>query len=201
MTTIEDVPAIAKGRSVISIAVPALISIASFLVLTAVVSWGWGQPDRFGSDDVYRGVMDAAVLLRLGPAFLSGIIVYPAMRFRGASITWAVIGTLSSALVFGIVGAIQALTFFPALQAAYYVFNPMVIASLGAQVGWVALGEMFVRWRRQGIAGWTPRLLAVVLVSVVVGFGFFYVGVIWDGGRHWFYVWIRGYMWLFGTGQ
>jgi len=190
-----------RRRSAWSIAAPALISVGTLVFLTLVISWGWGQPERFGSETLYRAVMDAAVLLRLGPIFMSGIIVWPAMRLRGASIRWAAIGTIASAIAFGVIGAIQALTFFPPLQAAYYVFNPMVIGAVGSQIGWMAVGEVFVRWRRGGRAALTPRLFAIAGPLAIAGFSLFYIGVIWDGGRHWFYVWIRGFMALFGTGQ
>lgn len=200
MTTVIDA-VVERRRSAWFIAAPALISVGTLLVLTIVISWGWGQPARFGSETAYRTVMDAAVLLRLGPVFLSGIIVWPAMRLRGASIGWAVLGTSASAIAFGVIGAVQALEFFPPLQAAYYVLNPMVVGAIGSQIGWMAVGEVFVRWRRGGRAALTPRLFAVLAPVAVVGFSLFYVGVIWDGGRHWFYVWIRGFMALFGTGQ
>lgn len=190
---------VAKTHSRWSTAVPALISLGTLIFLTIIISWGWGQPERLGG--AYRGVMDAAVFLRLGPIFMSGIIVWPAMRLRGASIAWAATGTLASAVAFGVIGSLQALTFFPPMQAAYYVINPMVFGAIGAQIGWMATGEVFVRWRRGGRAAITSRILAIVAPIAVIGFTMFYVGVIWDGGRHWFYVWIRGFMWLFGTGQ
>jgi hypothetical protein len=204
MTGVAVAPAGAevRPRRLLHIATPALISIATLIVLTAVISWGWGQPDRFGSVEAYRGVMDIAVLARLGPAFMSGVVVYPAMRLRGASIGWAGAGAVASALAFGVIGALQALTFFPPAQAAYYVINPMVVGAIGSQVAWCAVTEPFVRWRRGGRAALTSvRLWAVVAVVAVAGFSLLYIGVIWDGGRHWFYVWIRGFMFLFGTGQ
>lgn len=200
MTAVIEAP-VGQRRSAWFIAAPALISVGTIIVLTLLIAWGWGQPERFGSETLYRGVMDAAVLLRLGPVFMSGIIVWPAMRLRGASIGWAALGTVSSAVAFGVIGALQALTFFPPLQAAYYVLNPMVVGAIGSQIGWMAVGEVFVRWRRGGLAALTPRLLLIVAPVAVVGFTLFYIGVIWDGGRHWFYVWIRGFMALFGTGQ
>lgn len=200
MTAVIEAPA-GQRRSAWFIAAPALISVGTIVALTLLITWGWGQPERFGSETLYRGVMDAAVLLRLGPVFMSGIIVWPAMRLRGASIGWAALGTVSSAVAFGVIGALQALTFFPPLQAAYYVLNPMVVGAIGSQIGWMAVGEVFVRWRRGGLAALTPRLLLIVAPIAVVGFTLFYIGVIWDGGRHWFYVWIRGFMALFGTGQ
>lgn len=190
---------VATQRSRWSTAVPAFISLATLVLLTLIITWGWGEPERLGV--AYRWVMDAAVFLRLGPVFMSGIIVWPAMRLRGASIPWAAAGTIASAVAFGIIGAFQALTFFPPLQAAYYSFNPMVIGAIGAQVGWMAVGELFVRWRQGGVRAISARVLAIAAPLAVVGFTLFYVGVIWDGGRHWFYVWIRGFMWLFGTGQ
>ena len=200
MTAVIEAPA-GQRRSAWFIAAPALISVGTIVALTLLITWGWGQPERFGSETLYRGVMDAAVLLRLGPVFMSGIIVWPAMRLRGASIGWAALGTVSSAVAFGVIGALQALTFFPPLQAAYYVLNPMVVGAIGSQIGWMAVGEVFVRWRRGGLTALTPRLLLIVAPVAVVGFTLFYIGVIWDGGRHWFYVWIRGFMALFGTGQ
>lgn len=198
MTTVVSRPESGVSRRW-STAVPAIISVATLIVLTLIITWGWGQPDRLGS--AYRWVMDAAVFLRLGPVFISGIIVWPAMRLRGASIRWAATGTIASAVAFGVIGAMQALTFFPPLQAAYYAINPMVVGAIGSQIGWMAVGEIFVRWRRGGRQALTASLLAKLVPLAVAGFALFYIGVIWDGGRHWFYVWIRGFMWLFGTGQ
>lgn len=185
-----------RVRSPWHVAAPAIVSVATLIVLSLLIWWGADHPERLGS--AYRVVMDAAVFARLGPVFLSGAIVYPAMRMRGASIGWAGLGAVASALVFGAIGALGALTFFPPLQAAYYALNPMVVGAIGSQIGWCALGEAFVRWRRGELV---PRVWAWVAPVAVAGFALFYVGVVWDGGRHWFYVWIRGFMALFGTGQ
>jgi hypothetical protein len=193
--------AVTAHRSPWVIAAPAIISVATFLVLTLVVTWGWGEPTRFWSESGYRNVMDASVLLRLGPIYLSGFVVWPVMRLRGATIPWAALGTAASPLAFGIVGAMGALTFFPPAQAAYYALNPMVIAAMGSAVGAGAVGEVFVRWRQRGRLAMTPRALVLAAVIASAGFGLFYIGVIWDGGRHWFYLWIRGFMILFGTGR
>ena len=198
---LEDVVAPERPRP-FHVAVPALISCATIVILTLVITWGWGQPERFGSDAVYRAVMNFAVLARLGPVYLAALVVWPVMRLRGASMPWAAVGALSSAITFGIIGAIGSLTYFPPAQAAYYVLNPMVVAAVGSQIGCSAIGEVYVRWRRGGLAALgTWRLWAVAVPIGVAGFTLMYVGVIWDGGSHWFYLWIRGFMALFGTGQ
>ncbi len=200
-SVIDEVVAPARPRPW-HIAAPAIISVATIVVLTLVITWGWGQPERFGTDGVYRAVMNIAVLARLGPVYLAALIVWPAMRLRGASIPWAAVGALSSALTFGIVGAIGSLTYFPPAQAAYYVLNPMVVAAMGSQIGCSAIGEVYVRWRRGGLPALRSGRFWVVATPIgIAGFVLFYVGVIWDGGSHWFYLWIRGFMALFGTGQ
>lgn len=200
-SVIDEVVAPARPRPW-HIAAPAIISVATIVVLTLVITWGWGQPERFGSDGLYRAVMNIAVLARLGPVYLAALIVWPAMRLRGASIPWAAVGALSSALTFGIVGAIGSLTYFPPAQAAYYVLNPMVVAAMGSQIGCSAIGEVYVRWRRGGLPALrSGRFWGVATPIGIAGFVLFYVGVIWDGGSHWFYLWIRGFMALFGTGQ
>ena len=71
MTAVIEAPA-GQRRSAWFIAAPALISVGTIVALTILITWGWGQPERFGSETLYRGVMDAAVLLRLGPVFMSG---------------------------------------------------------------------------------------------------------------------------------
>lgn len=200
MTALAD-PVQVTGRRAWSIAVPPAISLVTLIVLSLVITVGWGAPERFLSEATYRGMMDAAVLLRLGPVFFSGLLVWPAMRLRGASVPWAIIGTLSSAVAFGVIGAIGALMFFPVAQALYYIANPMVVAAVGAQVGWIAVGEVIVRWRRGELSALTTRMWIGLVALAGAGFLLLYAGVIWDGGRHVFYVWIRGFMWIFGTGQ
>lgn len=201
MTTVDEVTTPTRV-SAWHVAVPAVISVVTIVVLTLVIAWGWGQPERFSSDGVYRLVMNSAVLARLGPIYLAALIVWPAMRLRGASLTWASVGVLASPAAYGVIGALGALTFFPPAQAAYYALNPMVIAAVGGTIGCSALGEVYVRWRRGGVAALRAgRLWAAILPIAALGFALMYVGVIWDGGRHWFYIWIRGFMLLFGTGQ
>ena len=91
------------------LAAPATISVATFLaidlVLAALVGRPWGP--------AYPVTMDALVLLRMGPLFFSGLIVWPAMRARGATPTQATIGILATPLVFAIVSGWRAAAFFP----------------------------------------------------------------------------------------
>ena len=67
----------ALGRA-LHLGVPAAISVVAFLVIDLVLAGLVGRP--WGP--AYPVTMDALVLLRMGPLFFSGLIVWPAMRAR-----------------------------------------------------------------------------------------------------------------------
>ena len=175
-------------------AVPAAISVATFLaidlVLAALVGRPWGP--------AYPVTMDALVLLRMGPLFFSGLIVWPAMRGRGATRTQAMIGILATPVVFAIVSGWRAAAFFPPLEAAYYATNPIVIGAIGAQVSSAGVGALaYGLWRARRTRNisrwsWWP------VVAIVAGTGLTVFAVLWDGGQHLFYPWVLLYGRIFG---
>jgi hypothetical protein len=114
---------------------------------------------------------------------------------------WAAVGTLATPVAFAVLSAVGHLTYFPPAEAAYYALNPIVLGALGAQCAWAAVGEVFVRWRRGGRAALTAPMLLVAGAVVLLGLGLLYAGVIWDGGKHVFYLWMTGFTAIFGTGQ
>jgi hypothetical protein len=173
-------------------AAPAVLSVAAFLLvdflLAALVGRPWGPAYPIG--------MDALVLLRLAIVFGSGLIVWPAMRARGATRVWASIGIMATPIAFAIVSGWRAATYFPPLEAAYYATNPMVIGAIGAQVSSAGVGALvYGLWRARGWRSgwsWTP------VVAIVAGSAVTIVAVLWDGGQHLFYPWVLLYGRLFG---
>ena len=171
---------------------PALISLAAFLVIDVVlatlVDRPWGP--------AYPLSMDALVLARMGPLFFSGLIVWPAMRARGATPLQASIGILATPLIFAVVSGWRAATFFPPLEAAYYATNPIVVGAIGAQVSSAGVGALvYGLWRaRDWRLGWSWA----PMVAIVAGTAVTTVAVIWDGGQHLFYPWVLLYGRLFG---
>lgn len=185
-------------RRWLHVAAPALISVATYLALQVAVTRAVGRPADFWSADGYRLSMDALVLLRLGPVMFSGIIVWPAMRARGAGRAGALIGVIATPLVFGVVSAIGAMTFFPPLEALYYGTNPIVLGAIASQVGMSGLGALIVAWHRAGwrtspARWWSWTALPAFILGEVVLFAC----VMWDGGQHVFYVWIQLYRAIF----
>ena len=173
-------------------AAPALICVATFLVidlmLAALVGRPWGP--------AYPMSMDALVLLRMGPLFFSGVLVWPAMRARGATRLQATIGILATPLTFAVLSGWRAAAFFPPLEAAYYATNPIVVGAVGAQVSSAGVGALIYsvlrnRTWRSGVS-WPPFAAIVGGTSVTV------VAVLWDGGQHLFYPWVLVYGRLFG---
>jgi hypothetical protein len=172
------------------IAVPAVISVAAFLVLYALMSSLAGRP--WGP--AYPLAMDALVLARMGPVYFSALIVWPAMRARGATPIQATLGILATPIAFAIVSGWSAASFFPPLEAAYYATNPMVIGAIGAQIASAGVGALAYRmWRARRITvTWGP------IVAIVAGTAIAFVAVLWDGGQHLFYPWVLLYGRLFG---
>ena len=207
------------------LAVPAVISVATFLVIDLLLATLVGRP--WGS--AYPLTMDALVIARMGPLFFSGIVVWPAMRARGASHVQATIGILATPLAFAIISGWRATAFFPPLEAAYYATNPIVIGALGAQVSSAGVGALaYALWRARrtrvtaaaSAAGATDSARAAAspagatdsaraattgrsgpwspLVAIVAGTAVTVVAVLWDGGQHLFYPWVLLYGRLFG---
>jgi hypothetical protein len=170
------------------IALPATISVATFLVidllLAVLVDRPWGP--------AYPLSMDALVLLRMGPLFFSGLVVWPVMRTRGASRGQALVGIWATPIAFAIISAWRAADFFPPLEAAYYATNPIVVGALGAQLSSAGVGALvWGVWRLRRWSSWA-------LLSITVGTAVTVVAVLWDGGQHLFYPWVLVYGRLFG---
>ena len=187
------------------LAVPAVISVAAFLVidlfLAALVGRPWGP--------AYPLTMDALVLARMGPLFFSGLVVWPAMRARGATRVQSAIGILTTPVAFAIVSGWRAADSFPPLEAAYYATNPIVVGALGAQVSSAGVGALaYGLWRAhrvrsrvdgsRGSGSWRDGWSWSPVVAIVAGTAVTLVAVIWDGGQHLFYPWVLLYGRLFG---
>lgn len=190
------------------LAVPAVISVTTFLVIDLLLAGLVGRP--WGP--AYPVTMDALVIARMGPLFFSGLVVWPAMRTRGATRTQSAIGILATPITFAIVSGWRAADFFPPLEAAYYATNPIVIGALGAQVSSAGVGVLAYgvwRARRSGVQGVTGTAHSATstatagwwwrpVVAIVAGTAVTLVAVIWDGGQHLFYPWVLLYGRLFG---
>ena len=185
----------ALGRA-LHLGVPAAISVVTFLAIDLVLAGLVGRP--WGP--AYPVTMDALVLLRMGPLFFSGLIVWPAMRARGATRAQATIGILATPVAFAIVSGWRAAAFFPPLEAAYYATNPIVIGAIGAQVASAGVGALaYPIWRaRRARTISSSRWSWWPVVAVVAGTALTVFAVIWDGGQHLFYPWVLLYGRLFG---
>ena len=187
-----------RGGHAWHLAVPAVISVATFLVidllLAALVGRPWGP--------AYPLTLDALVLARMGPLFFSGLVVWPAMRARGATRVQSAIGILATPVTFAIVSGWRAADFFPPLEAAYYATNPIVVGALGAQVSSAGVGALaYALWRarRARATEVAPKVQWVdPVVSIIGGTAVTVIAVLWDGGQHLFYPWVLLYGRLFG---
>ena len=123
----------------------AMVPAAIVVVASAFVGTFAGYPERLGG--AYQPLMNAGVLLRGFGMFLSVVVVWGALRARGASRPLLALAILSGPVAYGIVAAIGMLDYFPPGQAAYYGINPIFIATIGGQCAMAAVAEMVWRWR------------------------------------------------------
>ena len=187
-------PASAQVRHTLYLAAPAIVSVTTYLALDLVLAARAGRPEDFWSVEGYRLTMNLAVLLRMGPLFFSGLLVWPVMRARGAPWWGAALGILATPLAFAAVSGIRAAAFFPPLEAAYYATNPVVVGAIGAQVATAGIGALVWHWRRPGsLPRWSWGAVSAIVLGVLTTF----VAVQWDGGQHLFYPWILVYRALF----
>lgn len=185
---IESPAKSAHGSATLHLIAPALISVATFLVIDIALARFVGRP--WGP--AYPMSMDALVLLRMGPLFFSGVIVWPAMRARGATRGQALLGIWATPIAFAFVSAWRAADFFPPLQAMYYATNPMVVGALGAQLSAAGAGALvWGMWRTRRWSWWATVAIVIGTVTTVVA-------VLWDGGQHLFYPWVLVYARIFG---
>ena len=155
-----------------------------------------GRYETLGA--AYGPLLNSGVLLRAFGMFASVVLVWGALRSRGASHGLLAAAILSGPIAYGIVAAIGALDYFPPGQAAYYGINPLFIASIAGQCAAAGIAEVVWRWwsRRRGRDVGRPVTWGVAAV-VVAGLAAVFFTVLYQGGVPFFYVYQRGYLLLF----
>lgn len=174
----------------------ALVPAGVVLLVTAFVTTFAGRDEILGA--AYGPLLNAGVLLRFFGMFVSVVLVWGALRSRGAGRAVFALAILSGPVTYGVLAAINATDYFPAGQAAYYGINPLFIAAVAGQCAAAGAAEMAWRWwsRRRGDDVGRPITLGT-FAAVVGGLLVVFFTVLFQGGVPFFYVYQRGYMLLF----
>lgn len=174
--------------------VPGVIVVVANLAVAVFA----GKPEALPSVDVYRAVLNAAVLLRFFGMFLAVVLVWWELRSRGAGRALLAVAVLSGPITYAIIEAFRMLSFFTAPEAVYYLVNPLTIAAMGSQVATAGLVEALWRVAGRRHGRWPGRVLTWGLLTAVGGgLGVLYVAVLHAGGTTGFYIFNAGYRWLF----
>ncbi|MCB0898739.1 MAG: hypothetical protein H6526_05175 [Actinobacteria bacterium] len=174
----------------------ALVPAAIVVVTSVFVQTFAGRYELLGA--AYAPLLNAGVLLRAFGMFASVILVWGLLRSRGASRPVLALAILSGPVSYGITAALDALSYFPVGQAAYYGINPIAMATVAGQCAAAAVAEMAWRWwsRHRGREVGSPvtwRIAAAFGAGLLTVF----FTVLYQGGVPFFYVYQRGYMFLF----
>ena len=177
----------------------ALVPAAIVLMCHLVLAWFAGRVDLFGTPEVYKVVMNLAVLGRFFGLFAAVILVWGALRSQDAS-RWVLgLAIMSGPVMYSITGFTDLLPIFPLGQAAYYGLNPLFVAGVGSQAAMAAVAESLWRWwtRRRGAAAVGPVVTGRIVAVALIGWAVLFFAVLFRGGVAYFFIYQQGYLWLF----
>jgi hypothetical protein len=151
-----------------------------------------------GNPRAVRTLMNGGYVLLYLAYCLSGLVLYPVMYFRGASLAERIGGCFVTPLAYVVKEIIRVNQFFTLGESLYYALSSIVLGALLIQVGLQGLAELICRAlyrKRYGtpvkVFTWQP-LVAIAITLVTL-----YVMLLWDGGVHYFYFYQEGYKLLF----
>ena len=176
----------------------ALVPGAIVAVANVAVAAFAGKPEAFPSVELYRFVLNAAVLLRVFGMFLAVVLVWWELRTRQAKRVVLTVAVASGPLTYAVIEAFRMLSFFTAPEAVYYMVNPLTMAALGGQTATAGLVETLWRGFGRRHGRWPGRVFTWRLVAAIVGgLTVLFIAVIHAGGTTGFYLFNAGYRWLF----
>jgi hypothetical protein len=154
------------------------------------------QPFPFANSAAYRPVMNILARGRILSLLFGGLIIYPILFFRGATLRERVLGSLALPLAYLVTAIIRAAAFFPIGEALYYGLNTITMGSFFLQIALIGLADLLCRWwmgRTDGRPFINQSQIAAVLIGALAAF----LILAWNGGEAWFYVYQQGYRLLF----
>lgn len=177
---------------------PAGIFLALWLTADWLLTVIIRQPFPLANTPFYRPLMNVLARGRILSLLGGGLIIYPVLFFRGATLRERLLGVVLLPLAYLVTAIIHATAYFPLGEAIYYGFNSITIASFFLQFATVAVADIFCRWwvqRRDGRSQPVVRRahLGGLLVGLLVG----YLMLVWNGGETGFYFYLKGYQLLF----
>ena len=179
----------------------AVTVVAVFVVSDVVLAHGVAEPATYGP--AFAAVMNLATALRLATMFVAPVVAWPWARSHGATVAGALVVGMAGPAAYAVSAVWRGLSYYPPVEALYYGTNPLVVGAVAGSLGCCAGAEWgFRRWRRRraqgrGGAAVAPAAHWWLLALFAAGQAAVYGLLFWDGGIHWFYVWIAGYRALF----
>lgn len=179
-------------RFLLPVGVVVVLWLAADLLLELITR----QPFPFANSAAYRPVMNILSRGRILSLLLGGLLIYPILFFRGATLRERIVGSLMLPLIYSLTAIVRAAAFFPLGEALYYGLNPITMGSFFLQIAFIGLTDLLCRWwlRRQDGRpfGYRPQIASLLLGALAA-----FLILVWNGGENWFYLYQQGYRLLF----
>lgn len=177
---------------------PAIIAAAVWLLVDVLLNQVIGGPFASHSYGSYRTLANILAGARFGLVFLGALFIYPAMFVLGAKPAERIVGSYSIVLAYTLTAMVRSTAFFSVGKAIFYGFNQMASSNLVFQICLMCLAEMACRWWYRRRYNEPVRIVRWGhVLGIVIGAAGLYVGLFWEGGVHWFYVYQELYKLLF----
>ncbi|MBN1636743.1 MAG: hypothetical protein JW920_09520 [Deltaproteobacteria bacterium] len=171
---------------------------AVVLVVMALSFIVYGSAWRIDSYALHRFVSHlSAVVLFISIGF-GPLLVYPVAYFRGAGVGERIYASLIPPIIWLVKELIRVSEFFTFGETMYFIFNPLNIMIFIGAFGLMALSELFCRRSMKKRTGKPEKVITVLPVfAICTAIAGLYIFMIWGGGVHMFYIYMKVYKALF----
>jgi len=171
----------------------------SIVLITWIVStFVYWNSSKVGSAGLHYLLADASGILMFLSIGFGSILIYPMAYFRGASTAERIAASLVTPIIWIIKEEIRVSEFFTLGKTLYYALNQLHVMVILGSFGLMAACEIACRMIVRKRTGNQIKIVTAFPVSaMVIALIAFYCSLLWEGGVHWFYFFVRVYRAIF----
>ena len=172
---------------------PAVLLLGVVVLQTFLHEWVW----TLGIPSLTRATGEVSFVVLMLTTNFGALYVYVHAYLRGAGGSGRIAAALATPIACIAFDVFRVSEFFSPAESLYYGLCPTSLSMLAANVGAMGLGEIACRL----IARRSAMRVRVVTPGPLVALAFyaasFFVITLWGDGSHWFYIYMRGYVFFF----
>ncbi len=164
-------------------------------IASTLVYW---NSAKVGSASLHYFLADASGIVMFLSIGFGSLLIYPMAYFRGASATERIVASLVTPIIWIIKEEIRVSLYFTLGKTLYYALNQLHVMVILGSLGLMGACEIICRIIFKGRTGEQVKVVTALPISaMVISLIAFYCSLIWEGGVHWFYFFVRVYRAIF----